>query len=399
LTPRVLLFLIADTGGGHRASATAIAGELTAAHPGEFEIHIVDPFAALAPPLLGRATSLYGPMTQHARWLWGGLYHATDSRAAIALLSRSALRLVRPGITRLVDRLAPAAVVSFHPLLNHVGAAAVRASRSPRTPVVTVVTDLVDVHAGWACRDVDAIVTPSPGGFERCRRAGIPASRCFQLGLPVDRSFRVAPPTSSQRAALRRRLGLAPEGFTVLVCGGADGSGGIARSARAIAAAGQLDVNVTVICGRNQRALDRLAGLTDAHGRPVLVHGFLDNMAAWIRAADVVVTKAGPGTISEALCCGVPLLLSWYLPGQERGNVEWVVDIGAGRFVPRRSQLVDAVAELSAPGSASLAAMRAAVRRAARPRATADIGDLISRIATGAATAGGRSDDGRVVAV
>ena len=106
-----------------------------------------------------------------------------------------------------------------------------------------------------------------------------------------------------------------------------------------------------------------------------------------MRATDVVVTKAGPGTISEALCSGTAMLLTWYLPGQERGNVEWVVDIGAGRYVPGVAELIDAVAELSAPRSPALAAMREAVRKAARPDATARIAALITAMATAVAAA------------
>lgn len=114
------------------------------------------------------------------------------------------------------------------------------------------------------------------------------------------------------------------------------------------------------------------------------VLGYVSNMPEWMRASDVVVSKAGPGTIAEALCCGLPLLLVWYLPGQERGNVEWVVDIGAGRYVPRDEQLVEAVAELAAPGSEALASMRVAVKAAARPEATRRIAELIDALAGGA---------------
>jgi 1,2-diacylglycerol 3-beta-galactosyltransferase len=170
--------------------------------------------------------------------------------------------------------------------------------------------------------------------------------------------------------------------FVVLVCGGADGSGGLVKHARAIAA-GSLNLDVVVICGRNERARMALTGLTTGAGRPVRVLGYVDNMAEWMRACDVVVSKAGPGTIAEALCCGLPLLLVWYLPGQERGNVEWVVDIGAGRYVPRDDQLVDAVAELAEPGSEALATMRAAVRAAARPDATRRIAELIASMSGG----------------
>ncbi len=373
---RRLLFLIADTGGGHRAAATAVERQMTAASPGEFDITILDPFTSAKPKVIGGTAGLYGPITRHARWLWGGLYHSTNSRPAVALLERTVLRSVTSAVTEAIDQLDPACVVSFHPLLNHISVRAVR-SRTPRIPVVTVITDLVDIHVAWECRDVDAVVVPSPGGLDHCRRAGIPATRCHDFGLAVDRKFTELPGDPAGIAAIRRGLGLRTDSFAVLVCGGADGSGGIVKHARAIAA-GSLDLDVVVICGRNERARTALAGLTTGAGRAVRVLGYVDNMAEWMRACDVVVSKAGPGTIAEALCCGLPLLLVWYLPGQERGNVEWVVDIGAGRYVPRDEQLVDAVAELAEPGSEALATMRAAVKAAARPDATRRIAGLIA---------------------
>lgn len=171
-----------------------------------------------------------------------------------------------------------------------------------------------------------------------------------------------------------------PDAFAVLLCGGADGSGGIDVRARALAAAG-LPIELSVIAGRNKAVVAKLRGLRDHRGFPVTVHGFVDDMADRLRAADVVVTKAGPGTIAEAVCCGTPLLLSWYLPGQERGNVEWVIDVGAGRYVPRVGQLVDTVRELSRPGSPALAGMREAVGRVARPEATGEIVNLIAELA------------------
>jgi 1,2-diacylglycerol 3-beta-galactosyltransferase len=380
---RRLLFLIADTGGGHRAAATAVERQMLESSPGEFEITILDPFTSARPRVIGGTAGLYGPITRHARWLWGGLYHSTNSRAAVALLERTVLRSVTTAVTEAIMGIDPDCVVSFHPLLNHVSVRAVRA-QARRIPVITVITDLVDIHIAWACRDVDAVVVPSPGGLDHCRRAGIPASRCYDFGLAVDRRFTEVPSDPAGIASLRQRLGLRADRFVVLVCGGADGSGGLVKHARAIAS-GSLDLDLVVICGRNQRAQSALTGLHIAAGHPVRVLGYVNNMAEWMRAGDVVVSKAGPGTIAEALCCGVPLLLVWYLPGQERGNVEWVVDIGAGRYVPRDEQLVDTVAELAAPGSEALATMRSAVRAAARPDATRRIAGLIASMAGRAA--------------
>jgi 1,2-diacylglycerol 3-beta-galactosyltransferase len=378
--PLHLLFLVADTGGGHRASAEAVARRLQAAHPGRFATHVLDPFVQASPRLVGRIVGLYSPITRHAPWLWGALYHATNSRAAVGALRGSALRLVEPGLAEVVATLRPALVVSFHPLLNHIAARALQRLPGPRTPLATVITDLVEVHASWTCAAADAVVTSSPGGRDRARRAGVPADRCFDLGLPVDDSFTAPTPAGSARRALRQRLGLPPERFTVLLSGGGEGSGGLARRTRALIDAA-LDVEVAVICGRNARVRALLDPLGAAHSN-LHVLGFVPNMSEWLRAADLLVSKAGPGTITEALCSQVPLLLTSHLPGQERGNIGFVVDTGAGRYVPRSRDLVDAVRELSAPGSPALAAMHEALGHAARPQATAQIADLVVRLAS-----------------
>ena len=383
--PLHLLFLVADTGGGHRASAEAVARRLTAAYPGRFATHVLDPFVQASPRMVGRLVGLYSPITRHTPWLWGAMYHATNSRAAVGALRGSALRLVEPGLASVVEVLQPALVVSFHPLLNHVASRALRRVPGPRIPLATVITDLVDVHASWTCAAVDAVVTSSPGGLDRARRAGVPADRCYDLGLPVDESFASPAPAGSARRALRQRLGLAPDRFTVLLSGGGEGSGGLARRAHALLEASGLDVDVVVVCGRNTRARAELAPLA---GDPRLhVLGFVTNMAEWMRACDLMITKAGPGAIAEALCTRIPVLLTSHLPGQERGNIDFVVDTGAGRYVPRVHDMVDAVRELSQPGGAALGAMRDALRHAARPQATAQIADLVARLASPAAAA------------
>ena len=84
------------------------------------------------------------------------------------------------------------------------------------------------------------------------------------------------------------------------------------------------------ICGRNLRLKRRLDRLAAGYGDRLTVIGFADNMADWLRCADLVVTKAGPGTIAEAACCAAPLLLTSHLPGQEKGNTRVVAGAAAG---------------------------------------------------------------------
>jgi 1,2-diacylglycerol 3-beta-galactosyltransferase len=383
-TPRTVLLLLADTGGGHRASAQAVARELVRL-PDAPAPHLLDPFVNAAPRPVGWTVGLYSPLIRHLPPLWGALFHASNSRLAVAALRATVLRLLEPGLTELVDALSPTAVVSFHPLVNHAAARVLSRRPGPPIPLITVITDLVDVHSAWICDDIDAIVTPSAAALNRIRAAGIDSDRCFDLGMPVDESFTVRPPSAVERRELRRRLGLDPARRTVLLTGGGEGSGGLLRRARALCAAG-LDIQLVVICGRNTGVRERLLDLVPRPPTRLHVEGFVPNMAEWLRASDLLVSKAGPATITEALCVGVPLLITSHLPGQERGNVDLVVTVGAGRHVPGDAALVDAVAELVQPESTGLLAMRDALAGIARPHAAAATARLIALLSAQATT-------------
>ena len=122
-------------------------------------------------------------------------------------------------------------------------------------------------------------------------------------------------------------------------------------------------MDVVVICGRNRSLRRRVGRLAERTGDGRLTaQGFVGNMADWLRCADVVVGKAGPGTIAEATCCGAPLVLTSFVPGQEKGNAEFVTESGAGLYAPRPQQLAAEIGRLRRD-PAALGAMR----RAARP--------------------------------
>jgi 1,2-diacylglycerol 3-beta-galactosyltransferase len=144
-------------------------------------------------------------------------------------------------------------------------------------------------------------------------------------------------------------------------------------------------VDVAVICGRNRLLRWRLRRLSARYGARLSVHGFVEDMGSWLRAADVVATKAGPATIAESACCGAAMALTGYLPGQERGNVDYVTGAGAGMYWPSVSQLIRGLAWLRAdPGS--LTSMRASAARLARPYAAHQIAALIADVACAAMT-------------
>lgn len=351
-----LLFLISDTGGGHRSAARAVSEALEHRYPGRFAPVLCDPLRGPATPWpLRLITGWYGPLIRRAPWLWGAAYHACDSRAGMWLLERTLLRLASNPVMAAATACRPAAVVSFHPLTGQAAIAA-RNTAVPGAPVTTVVTDLARVHAAWRSPRPDLLISGWP---------------------PVSATFTSAP---ADRASIRQSLGLDGQRFLILLAGGAEGSGGLGRRARAILRRFP-DTGVVAVCGHNRRLQRRLGRRAERSGGRLRVTGYTGDMAALLRCCDLVATKAGPGTIAEAACCGTPMLLSSRLPGQEAGNIGLVTAAGAGRRARSVRRLLAEIGALRRdPGR--LAAMRKAAAGLARPGAAEEIAELIAGLTT-----------------
>ncbi len=385
--PVPLLFLISDTGGGHRSAARAVGQALGQMYPGRFAPVLCDPLSGPGSARLLRwVTGLYGPAIRLAPWLWGAAYHVSNSRPAMTLLRRTLLALADRPAADAVQVHRPAAIVSFHPLTG-MAAVAARDRSAPGTPVVTVVTDLARTHAGWRHADVDLVIAPPAAARGRGRPRRPAENDWAAAGLAVTREFWGGPLRPGERAVLRRSLGLSENEFLVLLAGGGEGSGGIARRTAAILR-WFADVDVVAVCGRNTRLKRRLDRMAARSGGRLTVTGFARNMADLLRCCDLIVTKAGPGTIAEATACGAPLLLTSHLPGQEAGNTELVTSAAAGRRLPGVRQLVAEIGRLrDDPGAVDT--MRAASARMGRPDAAADIAELIASLVQTGAAAGG----------
>jgi 1,2-diacylglycerol 3-beta-galactosyltransferase len=396
---RRVLLLTSDTGGGHRSVAAAL--RLAAAERQEWQVELVeiDPFRPL-PPALGagpaerespdlkpydRLVRLYGPLILRAPWLWGWLFHLADNRAMLEAYLACFGPHVRGRIERAARAVDASAVVSVHPLVNHLMVQATerlgraRGGRGPRIPSMTVLTDLVDVHRWWVAPGIDQYVVPTDRAAGRLHRMGVPPSKIAVLGIPLRREFGT---TAVSAREMRSRLGLDPDLSTVLLMGGGDGAGRLVATARAIGALaerggphrGGPPFQLVVLSGRNHHARIELEARRWA--MPFHCTGYVSNIAEYMTAADVVVTKPGSLTVAEALAMGRPLLLGRPLPGQEEGNVPYVVEAGAGLAIRTPTEAADAVEYLLGdPATRWEMGQRAA--RVSRPRATERTLDLL----------------------
>lgn len=219
---------------------------------------------------------------------------------------------------------------------------------------------------------MDLCVVATEPAYRTGLSCGIEPAKLKLIGLPIRRAF--GRMQGSHKQTVRAALGLAPEQPLILISGGGAGIGRILPMARAITrllAERGRDVQLAIIAGRNAELLRQLR--RQNWPVPVAILGFVDNMAEWMAATDLLLTKAGPGMLAEAACLGVPVVITDFIPGQEVGNVSWVVKNGAGLYEHEIEGIAAVVGELLRPGNPTLQMMSERAKAMARPNASAEI--------------------------
>ena len=378
MNPSRILILMSDTGGGHRASAQALQAAFAARYPGRFQVEIVDLWTDYTPWPINRMPPMYSPVVARALWLWKLLWLVFENKRAFSAALRLVYLISRKKMRKVLQAHRPQLIISVHPFMQHIFLHLLE-QEGAAIPFVTVVTDLASFHHGWFHARAERSYVASEAAAATARRHGLHASQVRLLGLPVRSAFTGALP---DKETARARLGLANSGFTALLLGGGEGMGPVAATthvvARRLAATGKA-AQLVVICGRNERL--RKALQRSEWPIPVQVCGFVDNVQEWMAASDCVITKAGPGTIAEALICGLPILVSGFIPGQEAGNVSFVVENGVGAYHDSPDGIAATVSDWASGNH--LAQMSARAHQLARPRAASDIVDEIVGLVDG----------------
>lgn len=320
------LFLISDTGGGHRSAANAITAALDEIkEPFAFEHRVDDVAAHCAFPLTQLGVA-YSAALRYAPPVYGALYYATNGRRRYRALVRFCEPLYRERLRDLFLSYRPDVIVSVHPLLNHAALRARADAGMQEIPIVTVITDLGKVHESWLLPDADAVVVPAREVYERALSRGISPNRLRLLGQPIHPQFDDVTGTKEE---LRERLGLPQDRLVVMLMAGGEGGGKLLPTALALARA-RLGVHLLVVCGRNEPLREKLEEMAPQLPTPMSVLGFTNKIPEYFRAVDLLVTKAGPGSLAEANAAQLPVVVYDYVPGQERGNVEFVRHNGLG---------------------------------------------------------------------
>jgi 1,2-diacylglycerol 3-beta-galactosyltransferase len=369
-----VLILMSDTGGGHRASAEAIRDAFKLEFGDEYRIFVKDVWKEYTGWPLNNMERQYKYMVKHVQ-LWNVAFHSTSPRwihgVYLAAIAAFYAKEVEAGLMEYK----PDIIISVHPLMQHIPLWVLKWQGLQKKVIfVTVITDLNTCHRTWFHPSVNRCYCPSEEVAKRALLDGLEESQTSVFGLPIRPSFCRA---VLSKDVLREELEMDPNLPAALLMGGGEGMGPVKKTARALGESlldkenGQPIGQLIIICGRNKVLASSLETLE--WKIPVKVRGFETQMEKWMGACDCIITKAGPGTIAEALIRGLPIILNDYIPGQEKGNVPYVVDNGAGVFTRSPKETARLVSEWFGPRSDELKRMSENALNLAQPNAVFDI--------------------------
>lgn len=363
-----ILFLFSDTGGGHRSSTESIIEALSLEFGDAVTTEMVDFIKGYAPLPFNKMPDWYPDMVK-APHLWGLSFKISDGRLRARAITASMWPYIGKAAKELVKRHPADMIVAVHALATTSFLKALgEADQQP--PFITVVTDMVTSHALWFDTRADLSLVPTEMARQRALDYDMPPEKLRVVGQPIPE--RCAVP-SGTKAEIREKLGWPQDQFIVLAVGGGDGMGPLGETAHAIADSG-LYVGLVIVAGRNEKLKAELEERD--WPIPTYIYGFTKDLPDFMRAADVLVTKAGPGTIAESLAAHLPVILFARLPGQEDGNVTFVKETGTGVWAPHPQDVVRTLARwITHPPTRQKVIENC--RQAARPEASRTIARIL----------------------
>ncbi|BDG60710.1 MGDG synthase family glycosyltransferase [Caldinitratiruptor microaerophilus] len=370
--PRVLV-LSARFGSGHTQAARAVAAAVGRLRPGALVVvrELGTRPATRGERLLPAVADVYLRLLRWTPGSYGWLYRQTATASDARGAGDVASWLLGPAIREAVRSVRPDVVLATHPFPG-LAVAHLRWRGELGVPAAVVLTDFWP-HPAWIHPGYDRFFVASASTARALFGRGVPPGRVAVTGIPIGEAFWAGSPGGLRRGCAADAPG------RVLVMGGSLGIGPLEAVSRFLL---RLDPPpaVTVVAGQDRRAAARLRGLAADHPR-LEVHGYTPDVASLMAWADLLVTKAGGLTCSEALAVGLPMVLLRPLPGHEEDNAAHLTRLGAAiqARTPGQAAALARYLLVDAPGRRER--MGEAARAAGRPRAALAVAGRVLALA------------------
>lgn len=369
VTARVLI-LTSNAGFGHISAARAINAALQERYGDEVSVQVANPLEnGNVPGILRGTTFDYDEVVRERPYLHQITYWLTNQALPSSIYSLIMAQTCSKIIGKMVEDFQPDVIVTtylgYQSTLKAIGTQLAR-----KIPVFTVVTDLAEVHRLWFHPVSNFYLVPTAQVQKEAQAYRVPPEKIRITGIPVN--LRLGRCEESP-GRVRERLGWAPDRLTALVVG----SKRVRNLASYLEALNQPDLplQLAVTAGGDSLLLDRLQ--QTKWKIPVHLYDFVEDISDHMLAADLVISKAGGLIISEALAGGKPLLLVDALPGQETGNVRYVLEEGVGKYAQSPPEALEIITGWAGKDASDLDGRTGKARLVGRPQAAEDAARLI----------------------
>jgi processive 1,2-diacylglycerol beta-glucosyltransferase len=338
----------------------------------DLDVQIVDAYEHAVPIFSKIAGAGYIRMVKTAPWVYGFLYDRIERAREVGSQRKWLSRLGARNLHALIEELGPSCVVCTHAFPCGIMAEYKR-TIDPSLPVLGIVTDYV-VHPFWIYRNIDAYAVATPGMRDSLIARGISPARVRVTGIPTDPRFALVP----SKAQARRELGLGAtsQRRLVLVMAGGLGIGPLEMMLRGLEDV-RHKISAIVLIGKNARREKRLRSWASRLSFPIQVRGFEENVYDFMHAADILLTKPGGLTISEALVARVPTVLVKPLGGQEERNTRHFLKARAALRANTQAGVTRAVEGLLEAKPHDLERLLGRADELRRPEAAADVAHMV----------------------
>lgn len=314
------IFIVhAPAGAGHKRAAEAIKDAFDRAKT-THDVRVINSLD-YTNPLFSRSYPWgYNFLVSKAPLLWAIFFYFTDFK-----LFQFFLRPLRQlsnvingfGFYRFIIREKPDCVISTHFLSTDI-VSNLKGLKLYSGKHITCVTDY-GVHAFWIAEHVDSYVVASEYSKKELISKGIDAEKIRILGIPVQHKFT----ERMDREEAIKKLGLKKGFFNILLIGGGLGVGPIPALVKVISGC-TCPFQLIVVCGNNEGLVKELQALVADAKMPVKIYGFMENVNELMDVSDVMISKPGGLSLSEALVKGLPVLVASYIAGQEEKNLRFL---------------------------------------------------------------------------
>jgi len=300
------------------------------------DCQVINPvFDRPASRLLRKIQIDYDRNVRNNQALYQLTYRVSDSRPVLMLMKHMFTALLSDVIRNIVCEINPHAILSTYHIFQ-APLKAVLVQQELSIPFLSIVTDLAGVHRLWFEPSPDLVFVGSDPVRSQAIAHGISPERVILSGIPVDPDFAGEPRSKSE---IRSYFGWDPDLPTLLIVGSRRVNR-IYNHLIAIDRSG-LPVQVAVVAGGDEQLYRQVSARNWRF--PLHLYAYTEQIPQMMRAADVLISKAGGLIVAEGLASGLPLLLVDFIPGQESGNVNYICENRAGILVQRPVDLVQAL--------------------------------------------------------